>query len=79
MAKKKDKQKPEVKSLLDFRLEMLEAEFKKEADFLAVLMRQGGGIQNIHMLGCLQNLQMTYLQVAAHRDAKRSLQASLDD
>jgi hypothetical protein len=64
----------EAVSFTQFRLERLENQFKEASDKFIWQTQQGGGIDNIHMLDTIRALNNLYLDIAAHRDALRSLQ-----
>lgn len=75
MTKKIKKINPE--DWAKIRLESLERLFKEKSDQFIWQTQQGGGIKNIHMLDTIRDLQMLYLQIAAHHDALRSLKVQI--
>lgn len=73
----KSKKTKKSEPFVEMRLKMLEDDFNREAQFFQRMMEQGGGSKNIHMLGCVRQLQFLYLDIAAHMDAKRSLEGKV--
>jgi hypothetical protein len=67
----------EAVSFTKFRLDGLERQFKETSDRFIWQTQQGGGINNIHMLDTIRALQFLYLEIAAHRDALRSLKVEI--
>ena len=64
-------------SFIKYRLEGLERQFKEMSDKFIWQTQQGGGIQNIHMLDTIRALNFLYTDIAAHRDALRSLKVEI--
>lgn len=63
----------EALSFVKFRLDSLERQFKETSDRFIWQIQQGGGINNIHMLDTIRALNFLYAEIAAHRDALRSM------
>ena len=68
-----------MKSFVEVNLEMLEAEFEQQAKMFSSIMKQGGGINSIHMENVLRSLLILYTRIAAHREAIRYLRKSKDE
>jgi hypothetical protein len=62
-------------SWLEFRIQQLEAEYDKYAQQYAYFVKEGIAIKNIHVLDTLRSLTFLYTDIAAHKDALRSLKA----
>lgn len=78
MARKKQ---PPARSstFVEQRLDQLHGAFEKQAGQFRHLMEHGGGVNNVWMLDTLRSLQMLYLQISAHHDARRSLRIELGE
>lgn len=59
------------KNWLDMQLEWRLKDFQNEAENFIRMMKVGGGIRNLHMCSCIENLQLLYQRVAVLEDAKR--------
>ncbi len=64
-------------SFTKFRLECLEKEFEEASKNFIWQTQQGGGLKNIHMLDTIRRLNFLYTDIAAHRDALRSLEVDI--
>lgn len=77
MKKSKKVTYDEAVSHIQNRLESLERRFKETSDNFIWQTQQGGGINNIHMMDTINSLKFLYTDIAAHRDALRSLKVNL--
>jgi hypothetical protein len=64
-------------SFLKYRLDTLKKEFEEKSREFIWQTQHGGGIQNIHMLHTIRDLNFLYTDIAAHIDALRSLKVDL--
>jgi hypothetical protein len=64
-------------SFTKYRLERLEAQFKEVSERFIWQTQHGGGINNIHMLDSIRQLNFLYTNIAAHHDALRSLNVEI--
>jgi hypothetical protein len=82
--KTKTKQYPQGKPTLDysvgfleFKLQGLEMKYAEYAKNFAMYVDTGVGLTNIHVLDTLRSLTFLYTDIAAHRDALRSLKGEI--
>jgi hypothetical protein len=70
--------KPSVEfsvSWLEYKIKSLETQYNELAGNYAYYVKIGVGLTNIHVLDTLRSLAFLYTDIAAHRDALRSLKA----
>jgi hypothetical protein len=64
-------------SWLEYRIENLEGQYNKLAANYAHYVKIGVGLTNIHVLDTLRSLAFLYTDIAAHKDALRSLKGEV--
>lgn len=64
-------------SFLKYRLDNLKKDFEKKSEEFIWQTQHGGGINNIHMLYTIRDLNSLYTNIAAHVDALRSLKVEI--
>ena len=60
-------------SYLSRQLASLESQFDQKAKDLVNQLTYGGGLENIHLLGTIRDLEFLYLMIASHRAAVREV------
>lgn len=62
---------------LEFKIKGLEEKYQKLAEQYTYFVKHGVALTNIHVLDTLRGLTFLYTDIAAHKDALRSLKAEL--
>ncbi len=63
---------------LELRIQQLESQYNKLAEQYAHFVKEGVALSNIFVLDTLRGLQFLYTDIAAHKDALRSLKVDIN-